>query len=92
MRRGCTWNKADDATEQSLDLADSYKDDGRVKEKVQFSLENEQVSKRLEHALIKGITEFIIDDVEEHAEIHITARSYRRSLNGWYECRWRPIW
>ena len=59
------WNRRDDATERLLDLADSYKDDGRVKEKVQLAWRDEQVSKRLEHALIKGITEFIIDDVEE---------------------------
>ena len=59
------WNRRDDATERLLDLADSYIDDGLVKEKVQLAWREEQVSKRLEHALIKGITEFIIDDVEE---------------------------
>ena len=59
------WNRRDDATERLLDLADSYKDDGQVKQKVQLAWREEQVSKRLEHALIKGITEFIIDDVEE---------------------------
>ncbi len=59
------WNRRDDATERLLDLADSYKDDGRVKERVQLAWREKQVSKRIEHALIKGITEFIIDDVEE---------------------------
>ena len=59
------WNRREDATERLLDLAESYKDDGQVKQKVQLAWRDEKVSKRLEHALIKGITEFIIDDVEE---------------------------
>ena len=58
-------NRREDATERLLDLAESYKDDGQVKQKVQLAWRDEKVSKRLEHALIKGITEFIIDDVEE---------------------------
>ena len=66
------WNKREDATERLLDLADSYKDDGQVKEKVQLAWREEGVSKRLEHALIKGITEFIIDDVEE-ARLHYSS-------------------
>ena len=59
------WNRREDATERLLDLAESYKDDAQVKQKVKLAWREEQVSKRLEHALIKGITEFIIDDVEE---------------------------
>ena len=66
------WNKREDATERLLDLADSYKDDGQVKEKVQLAWREEGVSKRLEHALIKGITDFIIDDVEE-ARLHFSS-------------------
>ena len=66
------WNKRDDATERLLELADSYKDDGQVKEKVQLAWREEGVSKRLEHALIKGITEFIIEDVEE-ARLHYSS-------------------
>ena len=59
------WNRREDATERLLDLAESYKYDGQIKKKVQLAWRDEQVSMRLEHALIKGITEFIIDDVEE---------------------------
>ena len=59
------WNRREDATERLLDLAESYKDDSQVKQKVQLAWRDEKVSKRLGHALIKGITEFIIDDVEE---------------------------
>lgn len=66
------WNKREDATERLLDLADSYKDDGQIKEKVQLAWREEGVSKRLEHALIKGVTEFIIDDVEE-ARLHYSS-------------------
>ena len=50
MRRGCFGIGDDDATERLLDLADSYIDDGLVKEKVQLAWREEQVSKRLEHA------------------------------------------
>lgn len=58
-------NRRDDATERLLDLAPKYRGDG-----VQVEPENEEwrgweVTKRLEHALVKGITQFIEEDTEE---------------------------
>ncbi|TBV11693.1 methionine synthase [Stutzerimonas kirkiae] len=58
-------NRTPDATEALLAIADKYKGDGSVKE-----VENEEwrslpVDKRLEHALVKGITAFIVEDTEE---------------------------
>ena len=57
-------DRRDDATERLLDfsqtVAGTVKDEAKVLE-----WRNEPVAKRLEHALIKGITEFIDEDVEE---------------------------
>lgn len=58
-------NRNDGATEALLAIADKFKGDGAAKE-----VENEEwrslpVGKRLEHALVKGITAFIVEDTEE---------------------------
>ena len=54
-------NRRDDATERLLDFAESYKSEGKKKEK-DDAWRKESVEKRLEHALVKGIVEFIDDD------------------------------
>ena len=58
-------NRNAGATEALLAIAEDYRGDGSVKE-----VENEEwrslpVDKRLEHALVKGITAFIVEDTEE---------------------------
>jgi len=58
-------NRHPGATEALLAIAEDYRGDGSVKE-----VENEEwrslpVGKRLEHALVKGITAFIVEDTEE---------------------------
>lgn len=58
-------NRTPDGTDALLAIADDYKGGGAVKE-----VENEEwrslpVDKRLEHALVKGITAFIVEDTEE---------------------------
>ncbi|WP_025594306.1 methionine synthase, partial [Vibrio parahaemolyticus] len=60
-------NRRDDATERLLDIAAEYADKGVGKEEDASSLEwrTWPVAKRLEHALVKGITEFIVADTEE---------------------------
>ena len=58
-------NRRDDATERLLELADRYKDQGGKKKEEDLAWREEPVEKRLEHALIKGITDYIDDDVEE---------------------------
>jgi len=58
-------NRRDDATERLLDVADKYKGDGKAVEKVEdLEWRSWAVEKRLEHALVKGITEFIDEDTE----------------------------
>ena len=57
-------DRREDATERLLDYAQTVQ--GTVKDEAKvLEWRNEPVAKRLEHALIKGITEFIEIDVEE---------------------------
>jgi len=59
-------NLRDDSTERLLDIADNYKGDGSGGKKVETLEWREfEVSKRIEHALIKGIDAFIVEDTEE---------------------------
>ncbi len=58
-------DRRDDATERLLEFAETIKDKGGVKKKEDKEWRSWPVNKRLEHALVKGITEFIEEDVEE---------------------------
>jgi 5-methyltetrahydrofolate--homocysteine methyltransferase len=59
-------NKSDNATEQLLDIADKYRGDGKAVEQTKdLEWRTWDVKKRLSHALVKGITEFIDVDTEE---------------------------
>ncbi|TCT36409.1 methionine synthase [Martelella mediterranea] len=59
-------NRRKDATERLLDIAERYRGTGKSEERKQ-NLEWREwpVEKRLEHALVNGITEYIESDVEE---------------------------
>ena len=59
-------NRRPDATERLLEIADRYRGDGAAAErKEDLAWRSWPVEKRLEHALVKGITEFIEEDTEE---------------------------
>ncbi len=58
-------NRSPDATEALLAIADNYKGGGAVKEVEDEEWRSHSVEKRLEHALVKGITTFIVEDTEE---------------------------
>ncbi len=58
-------NRRDDATERLLDIAAQFKGDGAVVVKEDEAWRSWPVNKRLEHALVKGITDFIDLDTEE---------------------------
>jgi 5-methyltetrahydrofolate--homocysteine methyltransferase len=59
-------NRRPDATERLIDLAPNYKGDGSgIENKQDLSWRETTVEKRLQHALIKGITDFIVEDTEE---------------------------
>ena len=57
-------NRRDDATERLLEFAETVKGSGKEKV-VDNAWRDQPVNKRLEHALVKGIVEFIDDDTEE---------------------------
>ncbi|MBE0438484.1 MAG: methionine synthase [Gammaproteobacteria bacterium] len=59
-------NRRDDATERLLDVAEQYKGDGKaVEKKEDLEWRSWPVAKRLEHALVKGITDYIDEDTEQ---------------------------
>jgi len=59
-------NKRDDSTDRLLAIAADYLGDGSAKEKKEdLAWRQFDVNKRLEHALVKGITTHIIEDTEE---------------------------
>ena len=57
-------NRRPDATERLLELAETVKGDGKKKE-IDLSWRNAPVKERLSYALVKGLVEFIDEDVEE---------------------------
>ncbi len=59
-------NRRDDSTERLLDIADKYRADGSrsVEIKEDLSWREWPVEKRLEHALVKGVTDYIEEDTE----------------------------
>lgn len=58
-------NRTPEATEALLAIADDYKGGGAVKEAEDEEWRSYSVEKRLEHALVKGITTWIVEDTEE---------------------------
>ncbi|KUJ84655.1 methionine synthase [Microbulbifer flavimaris] len=62
-------NKRLDGTERLLEIADKYRGDGGGQaRKEDLSWREWPVNKRLEHALVKGITTYIEDDTEQARE------------------------
>ncbi len=58
-------NRREDSTERLLALAEKYRSDGEAQDDTALlAWREEPVEKRLEHALVKGITEFIVEDTE----------------------------
>jgi 5-methyltetrahydrofolate--homocysteine methyltransferase len=59
-------NRRSDATERLLEAAERYKGDGKTEaRKVDDRWRQEPVDKRIAHALVNGITDFIVADTEE---------------------------
>ena len=69
LREACedvVLNRRDDATERLLEIAERFKGDGGAKAREKdLSWREWAVEKRLEHALVNGITEYIEADTEE---------------------------
>ncbi len=68
-------NRRDDATDRLLEIADKFKT-GAAKKEENLEWRNQPVEARLAHALVHGITNFIVDDTEE-ARAKITAAGGR---------------
>ncbi|MCC7516956.1 MAG: methionine synthase [Pseudomonadales bacterium] len=58
-------NRHASATEALLAIADNYKGDGTTKKEEDLSWREWPVNKRIEHALVHGITNWIVEDAEE---------------------------
>ncbi|MDY0009204.1 MAG: methionine synthase [Bdellovibrionales bacterium] len=57
-------NRRPGATEDLLALAEKYRSDGKVADKIDDAWRSLPVEKRLEHALVKGMDAFIEEDTE----------------------------
>ena len=57
-------NRRPDATDRLLEIAETFKGGGKKRE-IDLSWRESPVEKRLEHALVEGITDYIIEDTEE---------------------------
>ncbi|MEX2452001.1 MAG: methionine synthase [Rhodospirillales bacterium] len=57
-------NRRDDATEQLLDMAGEFKGEKRENKK-DLSWRKGTVTERLTHALVNGIADYVVEDVEE---------------------------
>jgi 5-methyltetrahydrofolate--homocysteine methyltransferase len=63
-------NRRDDATERLLELAESYRSKGAGEARVEdLSWREQEVGKRLEHALVKGINTWVVEDAEEARQL-----------------------
>ncbi len=68
LREACedvVLNRRPDSTDRMLALADKFKGNGQVAEKATDEWRGWPVAKRLEHALVKGLDAFVVEDAEE---------------------------
>ncbi|CAB5314931.1 methionine synthase [Burkholderia multivorans] len=68
-------NRRPDSTDRLLEIADKFKT-GAAKKEENLEWRNQPVEKRLAHALVHGITNFIVEDTEE-ARVKIAAAGGR---------------
>ena len=68
LREACEdviWDKRDDATDRMITLAERFRGTDVVAEKQAELWRSWPVARRLEHALVKGIDAFVVEDTEE---------------------------
>ncbi|MXN63475.1 methionine synthase [Stappia sp. GBMRC 2046] len=58
-------NRREDATDRLLEAAERYREGGGEKKTADLTWRTWEVEKRLEHALVNGITDYIDEDTEE---------------------------
>ena len=69
------FDRREDATERLLDFAETVKAADK-KEIVNEAWRSQPVSKRIEHALVKGILDFIVEDTEKQKVEHFLAMKH----------------
>jgi 5-methyltetrahydrofolate--homocysteine methyltransferase len=57
-------NRRSDATDRLLAIADDYRDSGEAQKKSDPKWREQPVEERLSHALVHGITDYVIEDTE----------------------------
>ncbi len=80
------FNRRPDATERLTDFAEKVKGNGGSQVQKDLAWRSESVEKRLEHALVKGITDYIEEDAEEARQkypqpIHVIEGSLMDGMN-----------
>ncbi len=68
LREACEdviWDRRDDSTDRLITLAEKYRGTDAIAEKAAEEWRGWPVEKRLEHALVKGIDLYVVDDTEE---------------------------
>ncbi len=68
LREACEdviWDRREEATDNLITLAESFRGTDAVAEKAAEEWRGWHVNKRLEHALVKGIDMYVVDDTEE---------------------------
>jgi len=58
-------NRNDGATEKLLEIAEKYRGDAVAEKKEDLSWREQPVEKRIEHALVKGLDQYVVEDTEE---------------------------
>ena len=95
LREACedvVLNRRPDATERLLDIAKKFHGKGQEAKEADLAWREQPVEKRLAHALVHGITDFVEDDVEEaRLRRQAPARRDRRPADGRHERRRRPV-
>ena len=95
LREACedvVLNRRADASERLLALAEKFRGAGQAAKEVDLAWRERPVEKRLSHALVHGITDFIETDVEEARTARdAAARCDRRPADGRHERRRRPV-
>src|SRR6201985_1589570 len=71
LREACEdviWDRKEDSTETLIALAEKFRGTDAVAEKAAEEWRSWPVAKRLEHALVKGLDAFVVEDTEEAAQ------------------------
>ena len=95
LREACedvVLNRRPDAAERLLALAEKFRGAGQAAKEADLAWREQPVEKRLAHALVHGITDFIEADIEEaRLRSQAPARRDRRPADGRHEHRRRPV-